>query len=265
MLKINLLPSHILETRRVKAWLRILIVALVVEVALGIGYVWGPAPLCLTGRQRAADERLTKAYNDQAAVQQIQAEAAATKGRYAEKQSLVSFVHDVDRYPAKWQRWVDLWRKYIPSDVVLSALPAPSTTMTFVGYTSDWRAAARWYLNMLRCEMLNYTGPDSVTFTVPTVGWPGELPGGGNPKMQTQCTITMAVRPEFLDLLTVPAPPASLGGGAASIGGRMGGGRMGGGGGGRMGGGGGGRMGGGGGGRMGGGGPGGGRGGRRGG
>jgi uncharacterized membrane protein YgcG len=232
MLKINLLPSHILETRRVKAWVRILIVALVVELLLAFGYVWGPAPICLGPKQRAADTRLNAAYSEQTAVQTIQADATATKGRYADKSMLVTFVNEADRIPAKWQRWVNLWRKYIPSDVVLSALPAPNSTMTLVGYTSDWRAAARWYLNMLRSEMLNYTGPESITFSVPTVGWPGELPTGANPKMQTQCTITMAVRPEFLDMLTLPAPPASLGGGAVSVGGGrggMGGGRMGGG------------------------------------
>lgn len=248
MLKINLLPSHILETRRVKAWVRILIVALIVEVGLAVGYIWGPAPICLGPKQRAADTRMDEAYNEQAAVQKIDADGKATQGRYAERNLLVTFVGEVDRIPAKWQRWVNLWRKYIPSDVVLSALPPPNSTMTLVGYTSDWRAATRWYLNMLRSEMLNYTGPESITFSVPTVGWPGELPTGANPKMQTQCTITMAIRPEFVDMLTLPAAPASLGGGAARVGGRggTGGGRMGGGRGGMGGGrGGGGRMGGG--------------------
>jgi uncharacterized membrane protein YgcG len=250
MLKINLLPSHILETRRVKAWVRILIVVLVVELLLAFGYIWGPAPLCLRPKQSAADARWNKANADSQEVQKIQADVTATQGRYANKNMLVTFVSEADRIPAKWQRWVNLWRKYIPSDVVLSALPPPNSTMTFVGYTSDWRAAARWYLNMLRCEMLNYTGPESISFSVPTVGWPGELPTGANPKMQTQCSISMAIRPEFLDMLALPAPPASLGGGAVRVGGRggMGGGRMGGGrgGGGGMGGGrgGGGRMGG---------------------
>lgn len=230
MLKINLLPSHILETRRVKAWVRILVVLLVVEVGLAVGYVWGPAPFSLTPRQQAARTRLNDAYNEQAKIEQIQTEVRGIQARYGEKGSLVSWVNEADRVPRKWVRWFNLWRRYIPADVVLSAMPAPSANMTLVGYTSDWRAAARWYLNMLRCEMVNYTGPGSVTLNLPTVGWPGELAGGANPKMQTQCTISMAIKPEFLDMLVLPAVPASVGASTARAGGgRMGGGRMGGG------------------------------------
>jgi Tfp pilus assembly protein PilN len=252
MIKINLLPSYILEARRVKA-----VIALMALVVLGVAgllaaYVWAPAPWSLSSQDKTAKDEYNRVSAEANAVQQLQNDTNQIKGRYGEKQTWVQWVNDADKLPAKWARYWQLLNKYIPSDVVVNGLPVPSGGgLQLSGTTSDQKAAARWYLNMLRCEMVD---GESVSFNTATVGWPGELPVGENPKMSTQVSISMAIKQGYLDMLTLPAAPAGVGGGGrmgGGGGGRMGGGRMGGGGGGRMGGGGGMRGGGGGGGMRG--------------
>jgi Tfp pilus assembly protein PilN len=259
MIKINLLPGYILESRRVKALLRLLVAFILIEVALLSAYVWSPVPKALPSQKKEADANLsqwTKRYNDTAALEQ---QAKDTAARFAAKASWVKWVDDADRIPGRWINYFKLVNKYIPKDVVINGLPLPSgNVLNLSGTTSDLRAASRWYLNMLRCEMVQ-PDPNAVRFSVSgMVGWPGTPPGPGvNPKMSTPVAISIALNPEYIPLGLAPAVPPDAGvGGGSSRGGRAGGG--GGGGGGRMGagggGGGGGRGGGGGGGRGGGGG-----------
>ncbi len=259
MIKINLLPGYILESRRVKALLRLLVAVIVIEVALLSAYVWSPVPKCLPSQKKAADDSLaqwTKKYNEVVALDD---QAKATAARFATKASWVKWVDDADRIPGRWINYFKLVNKYIPKDVVINGLPLPSgNVLNLSGTTSDLRAASRWYLNMLRCEMVQ-PDPNAVRFSVGgMVGWPGTPAGPGpNPKMSTPVAISIALNPEYIPLGLAPAvpPDAGVGGGASRGGGRGGGG----GGGGRMGaggggGGGGGGRGGGGGGRGGGGG-----------
>ena len=276
MIKINLLPGYILESRRVKALLRLLVAVILIEVALLSAYVWAPTPFSLPSQRRKADDNLTQWTKRYTEVVAVDERAKATAARFAAKASWVKWVDDADRIPGRWINYFKLVNKYIPKDVVINGLPLPSgNVLNLSGTTSDLRAASRWYLNMLRCEMVQ-PDPNAVRFSVGgMVGWPGVPAGpGANPKMSTPVAISIALNPEYIPLGLAPAvpPDAGVGGGASRGGGRGGGGggRGGGGGGGRMGaggggGGGGGRGGGGGGGGRGGGGGGGGRGGGRGG
>jgi Tfp pilus assembly protein PilN len=228
MIKINLLPSHILESRRVKALLRWIILGLLVIVGALCGYVWGPAPFCLGPQQKAAQERLDKANSDLSAVETTKAEVARVAGQYAETSQWVAWVEEADKKPGQWIAWYNLLRKYIPADVVVTAFPSPSTNLNFTGYTSDFGAACRWYLNMLRCEMLD--GPaDSVRFSTNTLGWPAQEPAADNPRMRQPVTISLPISQRYLTMLEQPFPPASAGvgggRGGAGAGGRMGGAR----------------------------------------
>jgi Tfp pilus assembly protein PilN len=249
MIKINLLPSYILEARRVKA-----VIALMAIVVLGVAgllaaYVWAPAPWSLSSRDKAAKDEYKRVSAEANAVRQLQSQTNQIRGSYSEKQTWVQWVNEADKLPAMWVRYYQLLGKYIPSDVVVNGLPVPNGgNLQLSGTTSDQKAAARWYLNMLRCEM---AVDNSVSFNTATVGWPGELAVGENPKMSTQVSISMAIKPDYLTMLNPVSTPAGVGGGGGrggGMGGGRGGGRMGGrGGGGGMGGGrGGGRMGGGG-------------------
>jgi Tfp pilus assembly protein PilN len=233
MIKINLLPSHILESRRVKALLRWIILGLLVIVGALCGYVWGPAPFCLGPQQKVAQERLNEANTAWSAVETTKAEGARIAGQYAETSQWVAWVEEADKKPGQWIAWYNLLRKYIPADVVVTAFPSPSTSLSFTGYTSDFKAACRWYLNMLRCEMLD--GPaDSVRFSTNTLGWPAQEPAAENPRMRQPVTISLPISGRYLTMLEQPFPPTSAGvsggrGGARSAGGgRMGAGRGGG-------------------------------------
>ena len=229
MIKVNLLPGYILEGRRVKALLRVLVAALVLLAAGLAAYVWAPIPQSLSSRRRAAQDRLADATSRANEVRALENETQEVKARYADTEGWVTWVNDSDEVPRKWNRYFSILRKYLPSDVVVSGLSPPSgNLLTLSGYTGDLRGAARWYLNMLRCEMVT-PGVNSVSFSTPTWGWPGGPPVGANPKMQQPVSITLALKPEYTNMLLVPAPPATAAGGgviAAGGGGRMGGGGL---------------------------------------
>jgi len=227
MIKINLLPSHILESRHVKALLRWIVVGLAGITLLLAGYVWGPASICLGPRQKAAQKRLDDATAQWQEVQALQNETQRLTGQYAEMGQWVAWVAEADAKPAQWNAWFDLLRKYVPADVVVNGFPNPGTSLTLTGYTSDWGAACRWYLNMLRCEMLDGP-PESVRFSTPYTGWPAGGPRGSDP-MGQQVTISLPISSGYLTMLNPASIPATAGvsGGRTSraSGGRMGAGR----------------------------------------
>ena len=235
MIKINLLPGHIIESRRVKALLRVLGVLILAEVAALAAIIWAPG-VSFTARYHGAEAQYADAKSRADEVRALTAELLQLQASYAEKATWVKWVDDTDLMPGKWDNYLTNINMYIPSDVVLNGLSQPSgNNLTLTGFTSDLRAAARWYLNMLRCPMVQ-PGVNSVSFNTSTAGWPGSLPAGPIPKMQQAVTVQVALKPEYLDMLILPGPPGTAGipgpGGAAGGGG----GRMGmGGGGGRMG------------------------------
>jgi Tfp pilus assembly protein PilN len=257
MIKIQLLPPYILERRRVKALAVLVGFVLIVEVVLFGALLWAPVPTSYKSKLANAEKRRDKAYADQADVENLQSQVDALKASYGAKQTWVNWVDEADARPAQWVAYFKRLNEYFPADVVVNGLPLPSgNTLNLSGSTTDLMAAARWYLNMLRCDMVN---PDiqSVQFNPGTTAL-----NAANPRMATPVSISVSLKPELLDFMAPVATPSGI-----TSGGRVGGGgRMGGGGGGRGGGmrgGGGGRGGGGrGGGGRGGGGP---RGGRRGG
>ena len=225
MIKINLLPGYILESRRVKSLLRLLVLVLLVEVIAFIAYLWAPAPFSLAAQNRDAGARLQDATTRATQVQQTEAEVASVKGRYQTAENWVGWVDEADKIPGRWVRFLNLVNKYIPNNVVINGLQPPSgNVLNLTGNTSDTRAAARWYLNMLRCEMVQADPVNAVRFNTATVGWPGQLPTGANPKMQTSVSISVALNADYTRFLTVPGPPADAGAGGGGGGGRLGGG-----------------------------------------
>ena len=236
MIKINLLPGHIIESRRVKALLRVLGVLILAEVAALAAIIWAPG-VSFTSRYHGAEAQYADAKSRADEVRALTAELLQLQASYAEKATWVKWVDDTDLMPGKWDNYLTNINMYIPSDVVLNGLSQPSgNNLTLTGFTSDLRAAARWYLNMLRCPMVA-PGVNSVSFNTSTAGWPGSLPAGPIPKMQQAVTVQVALKPEYLDMLILPGPPGTAGiPGPGGTGAGGGGGRMGmGGGGGRMG------------------------------
>jgi hypothetical protein len=237
MIKINLLPSYILEGRRVRRLAVGMAIFLVVEALALAAYVWAPAPQSLRSQLAAATERYNTASVQAEQVRELQNKVSQVQAESADKDAWVTWVERADEMPQRWVDYYTLLNKYIPADVVLSGYPVPSgNTLTLTGATSSLEAAARWYLSMLRCEMVDVSaGPSAVTFQTPTPDSSGQRATGAIPKMQQPVTIQMVVKPDYLAALTPPSPPASAGvastgAGGGRMGARGGGGPMGGGG-----------------------------------
>jgi Tfp pilus assembly protein PilN len=235
MIKVNLLPAHILERRRVKTLAVGLLLLLALEVLLLAAYVWAPAPFSIgTQLQRAQDRRAT-AEAAEAEVYDLEAEVQQVKARYASLGRWVSWVDEADALPEKWIKYFTTLNKYIPANVVINGLSPPSGgALTLSGSTRDMMAAVRWYMNMLRCEMVD-PSLGSVQFSPGTAQYTDE-PGATAGPMAMPVSIRVVLKPEYLDIFTMPvAPPADVAGGRTARGrgvtaGRGGGGRMGGGG-----------------------------------
>jgi hypothetical protein len=224
MIKINLLPGYILERRRVKALVMLLAVVLIVELLGFAAYVWAPGPFSLASKKAKADARRQQARSDAQIVEGLEAEIGQVQRDYAAKQLWVRWVEDADSRPPQWTEYIREIRKYIPADVVVNGLQPPSgNVLNLSGQTSDVMAAVRWYLNMLRCELV-MPDANAVTLSTTTGGWPDQILTGANPKMQHSVSLQVALRPEELLFMQPVAPPAGAGGGATVGRGRMGGG-----------------------------------------
>jgi len=234
MIKVNLLPAHILERRRVKALAVLLVLILAIEALAFAAYMWAPAPFSIGRQLQRAQDRRAKAEAAEAEVYDLEAEVQAVRARYASLAGWVSWVDEADALPEKWIKYFATLNKYVPGEVVLNGLSPPSGgALTLSGSTRDMMAAVRWYMNMLRCEMVD-PSPGSVQFSPGTAQYAGE-PGAAADPMAMPVSIRVVLKPEYLDIFTMPvAPPADVGGSGAARGrgsaaGGGGGGRMGGG------------------------------------
>ena len=217
MIKINLLPGYIIERRRVKTWAMGLAFILLIEIVIFVGYVWAPGPWSLNRKYQEAVARMNKAQNEQAIVEGLQAQAEAVKKSYGEKQTWVTWVDEADAVPAKWVAYFKRITRYFPADVVVNGLPLPSgTTLNLSGSTDSLMSAARWYLNMLRCDMVAPSA-NAVSFT------PGQVAvGSANPRMAMPVSISIQLNPDALTFMIPVAVPAGVAGGRGRGGGRMG-------------------------------------------
>ncbi len=225
MIKINLLPEYIVERRRVKVWIAGLAVLLILEVLILAAYVWGPLPFSLNQRLAKAEKRESDAIAAALEVEAIETETAQVRSRFAAKNSWVRWVNEADKLPAEWVDYLNSINDTIPADVVIHGLQLPSGgVLNLSGSTSDMMAALRWYLNMLRCDIVQ-PGLQSVQFNP---GAQAVTTGGITDPMAMSVSMTVALKPQAYSVVgRVPAPPAGIAGGATARG-RGGGGRMGG-------------------------------------
>jgi hypothetical protein len=225
MIKLNLLPKYILERRRVKAWALGMAALLIIELVVLAAYVWGPMPFSLRPRMAKAEAEAAKQLAAAQEVVKLNDEIAEIEGRFAAKESWVTWKESADEVPERWIEYLTAVNELIPADVVIHGLQVPSTgVLNLSASTSDMMAGVRWYLNVLRSDLVQ-PGPQSVQFN------PGQVSAapvaGVTDPMQMPVGMTIALKPEFYqDVLAAPARPADLEGGGAA--GGRGGGRMGG-------------------------------------
>ncbi|UCC67108.1 MAG: hypothetical protein JSV79_08140 [Armatimonadota bacterium] len=222
MIKINLLPHYIIERRRVTAW-AIGMVALLILEALALGaYVWAPLPFSLKQRLGAAKTRAAEAREKAAYVEGLDGEIGRVQARFAAKESWVTWVERADEVPAAWVKYLKMINDTIPADVVIHGLPLPSGgALNLSGSTSDMMSAVRWYLNMLRSDIVQ-PGRNSVVFNPGTVT--GGETGPTTDPMRMSVGMTIALKPEVYEVVNMtPAGPAQVTGGSRVGGaGRMG-------------------------------------------
>jgi hypothetical protein len=222
MIKINLLPHYIVERRRVTAWAIGMVALLILEALALAAYVWAPLPFSLKQRLAAADKRALEAREKAAYVEGLDGEIGRVQTRFAAKESWVTWVERADEVPAAWVKYLKMINDTIPADVVIHGMPLPSGgALNLSGSTSDMMSGVRWYLNMLRSEIVQ-PGLNSVVFN------PGAAPGGETgpttDPMRMSVGMTIALKPEVYEVMNMtPAGPAQVGGGpSAGRGGRMG-------------------------------------------
>ena len=156
MIKINLLPPHILEGRRVKIVAIFMGLLVVLCAAAMIIYIWSPAPFSLTKQVTAKKAELVVDKQKKDDADKVNAAAQQMKSSFQAKQTWVDFVTDADRCPRRWAEWFKNLDRWIPNEVVINGLPLPNgNILTLQGTTSDYRAANRWWLSMLRCNMID--------------------------------------------------------------------------------------------------------------
>ena len=228
MIKLNLLPKYIIERRRVKAWALMLVAILVIEVVALAAYVWAPlpAPLPRSLKSRMADAQAEAAKQRAEAlkVQELESEIDQIEARFQAKATWVTWTEAADQVPQRWVDYLTAVNELIPADVVIHGLQLPSAGVpNLSASTSDMMSAVRWYLNVLRSDLVQ-PGLHSVQFN------PGQMaaqPAAGvTDPMRMSVGMTIALRPEFYqDVFAIPAPPADVDGGAGA--GGRGGGRMG--------------------------------------
>jgi len=218
MIKINLLPPHILERRRVKIVAVLMALLLLATAAIMILIVFS-----LRSQVTSSKEALTKATAEATEVTSIKENADALRGSFQGKSLWVGFVDSADRYPQAWVKWFQRINRWIPDELVINSLPPPNNNiLTLQGSTSDYRAANRLWHNLMRCDLLAPSAGPNVTVN-PLMPGPS---GGANPRMAYPVTVTMNINGAYTQFMTFgrPQAPPSMGGVApgAAAGGRMG-------------------------------------------
>lgn len=181
MIKINLLPAHILDRQRVKSVIPPL---LVIWVALAVILA------VMTTRKKAelSDRNTELAYwqTEAMAVGQVKGQADGARGEAASYGRWKDWTDRIDAYHAAWQTQLIDIAKYIYARVQVSSISPTPQSVTIVGATDSIDSFKKAYLNILNSPLYN----GQVTFSISGVsgGWsppamPGARPGGPAPAM----------------------------------------------------------------------------------
>lgn len=177
MIKINLLPIHILQRRRVRALFKVFAALLVAEILLLVLYCWAPVPWSLTGRIKklTGDNEVAKRAEEE--VHQIERERDAERGKAVEPKAWVDWYDNSQLANKRWPTIFRYINRYIPDNVVIQEFPVTpgKRVYTFTGATDNPASVVKFYFNLLRCpNFSNVQYALSPSFT----GFP-EGEGGG--------------------------------------------------------------------------------------
>ena len=169
MIKINLLPAHILEQRRLRSVIVLVAVVILIEAAI-LGLVM------MQYKRMLADEKVELEYWKGRAAQVGQIEGA-TQITQAETQLYARWPQwqaNIDNYHEAWADTLTQIARWIYARVQVNSLSPSPSQVQIVGATESLTTFRTAYLNLLRCPL--YT---NVTFGISGISGGYTQPSGG--------------------------------------------------------------------------------------
>lgn len=180
MIKLNLLPSYILERRKVSLLLKLFAFVIVAELG-GLFFM-----AHTLGRQINEEKALLdEAQAEQELVKKTEAEIETVKGETAPEAAWVKFFGEAQVFNAKYATVLEQIARYIYSKSVLQSMSINGSSVSISGTIVGTKPFAQFYLNILRCPVWasDDAGEPSVTITNQLSGWDysrgGVTPGAG--------------------------------------------------------------------------------------
>ena len=171
MIKINLLPAHVLERRQVRRLVRTFLALLIVEI-IAIAAV-----SVLYGQKASAWEEQALAYQGLAeVVRGVKTDTDKLKAETDPLQAWVDFAHDVDTHNADYAKTLAEIARYIHPKAALKSLEIKDSAVTLTVNVDKPTTAGQTWLNLRRCPALSAV---NVTSKIP--GWSGGDWGGWVP------------------------------------------------------------------------------------
>lgn len=163
MIKINLLPAHILERQRLRSAVILVVVVLLVEAA-----VLGVAMTKVKGR--LADKKVElEFWAEQAAqVGKIEAETNKVQAQAQSYGRWSAWTDAIDRYHEDWAVTLEDVSKWISARLQVTALNPSPTAVSIQAQTDSLESFRKAYLNISRSPLFT-----NVQFSIsaPSVGW----------------------------------------------------------------------------------------------
>jgi Tfp pilus assembly protein PilN len=156
MIKINLLPAHILERQRLRSVIVLAVVVLLIEAAI-LGMV-----MTRVNQQLADREIELKYWQDRAAaVGQVEQSINTTNGQAAFYGRWVDWKAAIEKYHDSWAEVLGDIARWIYAKVQLDSMSPTPAQVQIAGRTDSLESFRKAYLNIIRSDVLT-----NVTFTI---------------------------------------------------------------------------------------------------
>lgn len=152
MIRLDLLPDYIRERKKIKTFLLVFLVLIIVELAIfGLLMKQGNSALA------AKEDELASLAGPKAQADAAKAELERVKGQIQPYEVRVTYANDLMDHNRKWQEAIERIFPYVSSDAVIKRLDCDGTQISIDGYAKSVRHMARFYFNFSRCPSLTNT------------------------------------------------------------------------------------------------------------
>lgn len=152
MIRLDLLPDYIRERKKIKTFLLVFLVLIIVELAIfGLLMKQGNSALA------AKEDELASLAGPKAQADAAKAELERVKAQIQPYEVRVTYANDLMDYNRKWQEAIERIFPYVSSDAVVKRLDCDGTQISIEGYAKSVRHMARFYFNFIRCPAVTNT------------------------------------------------------------------------------------------------------------